>query len=252
MHQVVGGTWLNGNIAVDMRRHMRLWFVILCRWPDHWRWNLYLKARLSSRASSRGCEMYIWSRQRWRRLSRDVINDQICLQLRGLGHSCDWYLRPAEKGRHPSVTGQKRHRRLNLSFHESSFSNNPHGTVLFNSARIILWICQRVVVKFCKGNPKVRQSTNKRHHQEGKTMLPDTARSSRTRMLTGSKCCLGWGSLIIAAMRFLLDHLSVAFFPNVTFVWICCRRSVIVSVTPVTIFIGVHAVLFALLPFIWY
>lgn len=40
-------------------------------------------------------------------ISRDVINNQICLQLRGLADSCDWMSAPCGRGRHPSVPGQK-------------------------------------------------------------------------------------------------------------------------------------------------
>lgn len=91
--------------------------------------------------------MYIWSRQRWRCLSisryvcfcvadkkkkgqtisSDVISDQICLQLRGLADTCDWYLHPVEEGDIHLLQDRKRSQVKSI-ISWKQLRQKPHGT----------------------------------------------------------------------------------------------------------------------------
>lgn len=138
--------WLNGNIAVGCVYTCvsQLSASVIChslQVTRHRRWNLYLKARLSSQASSR----VLWmqdvhlilaatvafqdtrafvslKKKKERTISSDVINDLICLLLRGVSRQLGLDICALWKRETSICQRTDRNHRLYLSFYESSFN----------------------------------------------------------------------------------------------------------------------------------
>lgn len=177
---LVAVTWLNGNIAqLAEFTHTRLVAVGLCDlsffegdqtlemeslFKGSSVFSGFLDTKCTSDHGSSSvfqdmCAFVSMKKKTGQTVSRDVINDQICLQLRGLADSCDWISAPCGRGRHPSVTGQKEITGQIYHFMKAASSktsenthSSPSGYVFSKLHKIIFWIGQRIGVKFCKGN----------------------------------------------------------------------------------------------------